>query len=238
MSSDLEWRKVNPFKKVDAARVRYLTIAEAKRLINAADPDFRRLVQAALQTGARYGELARLTVADFNPDVGTISIQQSKSGKSRHIVLTDEGAQFFRRLCAGGWRRNPVAQSEWAPWDFAHQIRPMTETVARAKIKPPISFHGLRHTWASHAIMSGMPLMVVVRKSRSRRYAYGRKALWGISPRATWRMQFEKVRPSSASNSTGRLRRLDNLQCLLPAPDLVEFGQRSFKFVIEEPHCI
>ncbi len=33
--SDIEWRKVKPFKKVDAARVRYLTIAEAKRLINA-----------------------------------------------------------------------------------------------------------------------------------------------------------------------------------------------------------
>jgi hypothetical protein len=29
---------------------------EAKRLINAAEPDFRLLVQAALQTGARYGE--------------------------------------------------------------------------------------------------------------------------------------------------------------------------------------
>lgn len=164
VSSDLEWRKVKPFKKVDAARVRYLTIAEAKRLINAAEPDFRRLVQAALQTGARYGELARLTVADFNPDVGTISIQLSKSGKSRHIVLTDEGAQFFRRLCAGrAGDEILLRKANGAPWDFAHQIRPMTETVARAKIKPPISFHGLRHTWASHAVMNGMPLMVVVR---------------------------------------------------------------------------
>ena len=57
--------------------MRYLTVAEAKRLINAADPDFRILVQAALQTGARYGELARLTVTDFNPHVGTLSIQHS-----------------------------------------------------------------------------------------------------------------------------------------------------------------
>jgi len=41
---------------VAAARVRYLTVAEAKRLLNACNPDFRRLVQAALATGARYGE--------------------------------------------------------------------------------------------------------------------------------------------------------------------------------------
>jgi integrase len=162
--SDLEWRKVKPFKKVDAARVRYLTIAEAKRLINAAPPDFRLLVQAALQTGARYGELARLTVADFNPDVGTVTIQQSKSGKSRHIVLTDEGIQFFRRLCAGrAGDEIMLRKANGSSWDFAHQIRPMDETVTRAKIRPMISFHGLRHTWASHAVMNGMPLMVVAR---------------------------------------------------------------------------
>jgi integrase len=68
-----EWKAVpnrmaegRPFKNVDTARLRYLTIAEAQRLINASEPDFRQLVQAALQTGARYSELARLTVTDFN----------------------------------------------------------------------------------------------------------------------------------------------------------------------------
>jgi integrase len=35
--------------------------------------------------------------------------------------------------------------------------------VQRAKIAPPISFHGLRHTWASLAVMAGMPLLVVAR---------------------------------------------------------------------------
>ena len=66
--SDHAWRKVKPFKKVDVARVRYLTVAEAKRLINACDADFRLLVRAALCTGARYGELAGLVVSDFNPE--------------------------------------------------------------------------------------------------------------------------------------------------------------------------
>ena len=40
----------------------------------AADVEFRPLVIAALQTGCRYQELARLKVADFNPDVGTLAI--------------------------------------------------------------------------------------------------------------------------------------------------------------------
>ncbi len=49
------------------ARIRYLTVAEAQRLINASDPEFRPLVRAALETGCRYSELTRLEVQDFNP---------------------------------------------------------------------------------------------------------------------------------------------------------------------------
>jgi integrase len=33
-----------------------------------------------------------------------------------------------------------------------------------ARISPAISFHGLRHTWASLAVMAGMPLMVVAKQ--------------------------------------------------------------------------
>jgi integrase len=48
-------------------------------------------------------------------------------------------------------------------WGTNHQTRPMQEAVDRAKITPPITFHGLRHTWASLSVMAGMPLMVVAR---------------------------------------------------------------------------
>lgn len=160
VASDLAWRKVKPFGRVDAARIRYLSVAEAKRLINACDADFRPLVQAALQTGARYGELCQLKVSDLNPDVGTIAIHQSKSGKARHIVLTDEGRALFKQLTMGRAGSEPMFYKQWGA---SHQLRPMAEAVERAKIKPAISFHGLRHTWASLAVMSEMPLMVVAR---------------------------------------------------------------------------
>jgi integrase len=37
----------------------------------------------------------------------------------------------------------------------------MSEAVERAKISPAISFHGMRHSYASLAIMSHTPLLVV-----------------------------------------------------------------------------
>lgn len=162
--SDTAWRRVEPFEAVEAARVRYLTIAEAQRLLNACDPDFRQLVQAALQTGARYGELTRLQVHDFNPDSGTLAIRQSKTGKPRHVVLTDEGAEFFRQVCAGrDGSEIMFRKATGGAWLKSHQARPMDAACARAKISPPIGFHGLRHTWASLSVMAGVPLLVVAK---------------------------------------------------------------------------
>jgi integrase len=160
VASDAAWKRVKAFKRADAARLRYLTIAEAKRLINVCEPDFRVLVQAALATGARYSELTRLTVADFNPDAGTLYIQRSKSGKARHIVLTEEGIELFAILAAG---KSGNALLFGREWRANQQIRAMNRACEQAKIEPRITFHGLRHTWASLSVMAGLPLMVVAK---------------------------------------------------------------------------
>jgi len=164
VNDDLAWRRFKPFEKVDAARPGYLTLAEAKRLISAADEasGFRGLVIAALQTGARYGELCALRVRDFHR--GKVAIHKSKTGKARDIVLSSEGIAFFEQLTAG---RSPDAlmlqRSGSGAWKRSEQSRPMHDACVRAKIAPLVGFHQLRHTWASHAVMNGMPLLVVAR---------------------------------------------------------------------------
>jgi integrase len=157
-------RKLKPFRDVEVARVRYLTVAEAARLINAADLDFRPLVRAALETGCRYSELGRLEVADFNGDSNTIHIRKSKTGKGRHIVLTPEGAFFFSQHCAGrAGHELMFRRDDGSPWQKSNQKRRIAAAVRNAKISPAISFHGLRHTWASLAVMNGVPLLVIAR---------------------------------------------------------------------------
>lgn len=162
--SDTAWRTVEPFEEADAARVRYLTIAEAQRLINASPADFRSLVQVALATGCRFGELSALRVTDFNPDSGTLHIRTSKSGKARHVVLTEEGIALLKGLTTGRDGRAPILlKAGGGSWLKSHQARPMADACEAAKITPAASFHVLRHTYASLTIMNGAPLMVVAR---------------------------------------------------------------------------
>jgi len=182
IASDDAWRRVTPYENVDAARLQYLTVPEAQRLINASDVEFRKLVQAALQTGCRYGELCRLDVLDLDPKAGTLHIRQSKSGKQRHIVLTEEGLELFKSLALGRGRGEPMLEKtrvlEWETvdgqrrpkktimvrWNKSHQTRPLAEACKRAKIDPAIDFHSLRHTYASLHIMNGIPLFNVAQQ--------------------------------------------------------------------------
>lgn len=162
--SDDAWRRVEPFEQADAARVHYLSLDECRRLIDAADGEFRNLVQAALLTGCRFGELAALQVRDFNPDAGTLHIRTSKSGKGRHVVLHEEGIELFRELTtARAAIELLLRKADGNPWGKSNQTRPMAEACARAKIEPPANFHALRHTYASHAVMAGAPLLVIAK---------------------------------------------------------------------------
>jgi len=167
VDSDKAWKKVKPFRSVDKARVRYLSIAEAKRLMNASDPEFRPLLQAALLTGGRYGQIAQLTVSDFNPDAGTLRMRTRKgdgSERVHHVHLTAEGVAFFERACAGRAGADPIfTKSDGSKWRASHQIRRIGDASVRAKIDPPANFHVTRHTWASHSVMNGVPLLVVAK---------------------------------------------------------------------------
>jgi integrase len=161
-ASDDAWRTVKAFREADAARLRYLSDDEARRLTNACPADFRSLVTGALLTGCRYGELSAMTVDDFNPDAGTVRVRSSKSGKPRHVVLTQEGQNFMTALAAGKpGSASLFVRSNGKPWAKSEQQRPLTAACMHARISPAVNFHGLRHTYASRLAMKAVPLAVI-----------------------------------------------------------------------------
>ena len=156
------WRNVKPFGRVDAPKIRHLSPAECKRLLNACAKDFRLLVQAALLTGCRYGELTHMTGGDYHAEARTILVRETKNGRPRHVPLTDEGSAFFERQAAGKATNGPLlTKGHGGAWGYAHQLRPMLTACKAANIDPPVSFHILRHTYGSSLAMNQVPLQVI-----------------------------------------------------------------------------
>ncbi len=162
VASDEAWRKVKPFREVDAPIVHYLTDSECRRIVNACDGAFCNIVKGALLTGCRYGELTRMRVSDFNVEAGTITVRESKSGKSRHVALTDEGRSLFYELTVGRTGHELVfVRDDGKAWGASHQQRPLEAASVRANIEPAPTFHILRHSYASALAMRGVPMGVI-----------------------------------------------------------------------------
>jgi integrase len=170
------WTAAKAFRETDKAKVRYLLDDEITRLVNACPPDFRALVTGALLTGCRYGELAAMKSGDFDPQSGTVTIGRSKSGKPRHVALTDEGRTFFDQMTAGKTgaarlferdavmkqaTRDALAETARVAWSKSDQFRLVGAACVAAKITPAVSFHELRHTYAARLAMRGVPMGVI-----------------------------------------------------------------------------
>ena len=163
--SDDAWRRVKLFRSVEAPLVRYLGNDEMTRLRNATKGNFGDLVYLALLTGCRYGELCRFKFADYNPDVGTLSVRISKGGKLRHVTLTDEASAFVDLLVAGRTPEDPLLRrDDGQVWKRAEQVRPMRVACALAGIAPAVGFHVLRHTHGSLLAMRAVPMAVIARQ--------------------------------------------------------------------------
>jgi integrase len=164
VASDSEWRRVKAFPKVSKARDVFLTAAQCRALIDACTPDFGALVESAVLTGARLGELATATVKAFDTRQGTLHVD-GKTGP-RDIVLSDDAVAHLKQLC-----RNKLpgalihVHADGRPWKDSQQCERIDNAViaANAKISDPqkrISadcvFYSLRHSHASMALLAGV----------------------------------------------------------------------------------
>lgn len=155
------WRNVKPFPKVDGAKIRYLSDEEARRLVNAMNADFRPLVQAALLTGARYGELRKARVSDFDAQASVLRLTETKSGTPRVAYLEHEGVRLFERACAGRRGQELIFQRPGGgKWGASEQARPLEDACNRAGITRA-TFHDLRRTYGARLALKGVPMAVI-----------------------------------------------------------------------------
>ncbi len=159
---DFEWLKV-PQPDFD-----FLDFDEAERLVKAAEGQLRTMLLVALKTGMRHGELLALRWQDVDLVAGRITVRQNvvrgvigtpKSGKPREIAL---GNDVRDALKAHRHLRGPLVffNLDGKMLTDSELKNPLTHACKRAGLRP-VSWHVLRHTFASHLAMRGATLKVI-----------------------------------------------------------------------------
>ena len=155
--SGLAWKSVKPFAQVDQRRTRFLSDDEARKIVEKCGPDFGLLVRAALFSGCRYGELARLLISDFDAGAGTLFVSHSKSGKPRQVYLDPEAIQFFTAVCHKHRRNDFIFADGGNQWK-KDSAKGLMEAACKAAEIEPLTFHELRHSAASRWARQGLSL--------------------------------------------------------------------------------
>jgi len=140
-------------------------------------PHYQDFTAVLLATGTRISELAALRARDVNVKQRTIVIAQSwekgrnkkvlgtpKSRRSRrHIMLPDWAVEICARNAAGKAPEDLVFTSPQGKRvnDNNYRERHWNPALERAGITKHVTPHSARHTFASWALMAGVPPQVV-----------------------------------------------------------------------------
>jgi integrase len=158
-------------KKLNNERIRYLTCAEAKAMLEALRNNPRGknthdICLLSLNSGLRFGEIAALKWQDVNLEHGTIYISSPKNGQARTVFMNENVKCIFSVREQGepgvlvfpdrkGNKRKQVSDL------FNRTIDKLGFNDGISDSRHKVCFHSLRHTYASWAVQCGLDLFRV-----------------------------------------------------------------------------
>ena len=165
IDSDAEWRRVGYFRHAQAPAPKAISPEAIDVLRGNAPPELRRLIDAALHTGCRFGELSDLRCRDLIASTRKLVVPPAKRSPGRTVVLSAAGWRFLETLRADraedDWLVRRADGRKWTRSTMWGQLYAAAERDGRTR---GISFHGLRHTYATRIRDAGMPLQLIARQ--------------------------------------------------------------------------
>ncbi len=157
----------NPFKageslalKEPQGRLRYLTHEEIPRLLAACPAHLAPLVKLALHTGLRRTELFTLRWEQIVNGVLYLDGDVTKNSEPRAVPLNAEALAALEAQRRRGQLTSVYVFPSPSGGPYKDIKDPFKGALRRAGIKN-FRFHDLRHTFASHLAMAGVPLQTI-----------------------------------------------------------------------------
>ena len=165
IDSDAEWRRVAYYRNAEAPAPRPIAPEAIEVLRRNASIELRRLIDAALHTGCRFGELSNLRCRDVIAATRKLDVSPAKRSPGRTIVLSDAGWRFLETLRAGRTEDEWLVQrTDGRKWTRSTMWGQLYGTAQRDERTRGITYHALRHTYATRIRDAGMPLQLIARQ--------------------------------------------------------------------------
>lgn len=117
-------------------------------------------IALAYATGMRISEVQHLTVHDLDGAHNRIKVCQGKGRKDRYVLFPDG----LKRQLRCYWRKYHPCDvliyglDKHRPLDCKYLRLEVKQAARRAGLAKTVRFHSLRHAFATHQLLAGMPL--------------------------------------------------------------------------------
>ncbi len=147
----------------------FLTFEEAARLLAAAPAEWRTMITVALRCGLRQGELLALSWDSVDLVAGRLTVRANawkgmigdpKGKRTRHVPLSDGAVAALREQKARTYLAGAYVFGGAKMLTKGECKRPLWGACRRAGLRR-IGWHVLRHTFASHLAMRGVPVLTI-----------------------------------------------------------------------------
>ncbi|MDP4537942.1 site-specific integrase [Alkalimonas collagenimarina] len=136
--------------------------AEVKLVISLCpDRKHRFMLMTYYGTGLRLMELINTKVADIDGQRSTLRVVGGKGNKDRYVVLAPAVLNLLREYWQLYRPRDVLFYSGRGmdiPMSSSCITKPFKEAVRAANVPSGCSLHSLRHAYATHQLIAGMPL--------------------------------------------------------------------------------
>jgi site-specific recombinase XerD len=123
----------------------------------------RALLETAYATGMRVSEVTRLLITDLDSGRMAIRVEQGKGRKDRYVMLSQSLLETLRAY----WRESKPKLFLFPgvggkkPLCVSAAQKAFDRARLQAGIRKPVSFHTLRHSFATHLIESGTSVRTI-----------------------------------------------------------------------------
>lgn len=171
-------------RNAQTARQALLSDSDVRKIIDAAygvDPDLGALTLTLAATGARFGQAAKITVADLQPEAGRVMVPTSAKGKGTKqrrysaVPVGGDVVERLKRLTVGRsghepllmrWISRQIGPVEWesvrrAPWSNASEMLRGWRKALAAANTPYVEPYSLRHSSIVRMLRAGLPVRLV-----------------------------------------------------------------------------